>query len=148
MSGATTEAFVAQWCYGFDALRDHVQQYPPAWAEPITGIPAGEITDLARLYAQTKPAAIDFGNGIEHAAAASSAARSIAILIAITGNLDRPGGNIVPVGSTMPTPKNVHLRERYTQEWIDKLWGRSFPAPSSPFARGPLRHTTGLSTAS
>jgi anaerobic selenocysteine-containing dehydrogenase len=129
-------AFVAQWCHGFDALRDHVQQYPPFWAEPITGIAAGEIMDLARLYAQTKPAAIDFGNGIEHAASASSAARAIASLIAITGNFDRAGGNIVPVGGTMPTPKNVHLRERYTQEWIDKLVGPEFPRPYQPFREG------------
>ena len=130
------EAFVSQWCYGFEELRDHLQQYPPAWAEPITGIPAGEITDLARVYAQTKPAAIDFGNGIEHAASASSTARSIAILIAITGNLDRPGGNIAPVGSTMPTPKNVHLRERYTQELVDKLVAPEFPLPFQPFREG------------
>ena len=97
--------FVSRWCYGFDELREHIQEYPPSWAEPMTGVSAGEIREVARLYATTKPAAIDPGNGLEHAPSASDTARSIAILIAITGHFDRPGGNVVPVGSTMPMPE-------------------------------------------
>ena len=128
--------FVSQWCYGFDELRKHIQKYPPSWAEPITGVSAGEIREIARLYATTKPSAIDPGNGLEHATSASDAARAIAILIAITGNFDRRGGNVVPVGSTMPMPKDVHLRERYTQEWIDKLVAPEFPRPFQPFIEG------------
>ncbi|MEO0248645.1 MAG: molybdopterin-dependent oxidoreductase, partial [candidate division WOR-3 bacterium] len=128
--------FVAQWCYGFDELREHIQKYTPEWAEPITGVSADQIRQVARLYATTKCAAIDAGNGLEHARSASDAARSIAILMAITGHLDGPGGKIMPVGSTMPLPKNVHLRERYTQEWVDKLVAPEFPKPFQPFIEG------------
>ena len=130
------DAFVSKWCYGFEELREHVQQYPPEWAEPITGIPADRIKEISRMYATTKRAAIDPGNGLEHAPSASDATRSIAILIAITGHLDRPGGNIVPVGSTMPMPKSVHLKHRYTQEWVDKLVFPEFPRPFQPFFEG------------
>jgi anaerobic selenocysteine-containing dehydrogenase len=128
--------FVSQWCYGFEELRDHIQTYTPQWAETITGLPADQIKDIAREYATTERAAIDPGNGLEHAPSASDAVRSIAILMAITGHLDRPGGNIVPAGSTMPTPKSVHLKERYTQEWIDKLVAPEFPKPFQPFTEG------------
>jgi anaerobic selenocysteine-containing dehydrogenase len=128
--------FVSRWCYGFDELKDHIQKYPPSWAEPITGIPADRIRELARLYGSTHPSAIDLGNGLEHATSASDAARAIAILIAVTGNFDRPGGNIVPVGSTMPKPGDVHLRKRYTQEWIDKLVAPEFPKSLQPFIEG------------
>jgi anaerobic selenocysteine-containing dehydrogenase len=128
--------FVSQWCYGFDELKEHIQQYSPAWAEPITGIPADGIREVARLYATTKSATIDPGNGLEHATSASDAARSIAILIAITGHFDRRGGNFVPLGSTMPMPRDVHLRERYTQEWIDKLVAPEFPTPFQPYIEG------------
>jgi anaerobic selenocysteine-containing dehydrogenase len=128
--------FVSQWCYGFEELRDHIQPHTPQWAETITGLPADQIRDIAREYATTKRAAIDPGNGLEHAPSASDAVRSIAILIAITGHLDRPGGNIVPMGSTMPMPKSVHLKERYTQEWVDKLVAPEFPKPFQPFAEG------------
>jgi len=130
------ETFVSQHCYGFGELKDHIQKYTPDWAETITGLSADLIRDIARIYATTKQAAIDPGNGLEHAPAASDAVRAIAILIAITGHLDRPGGNIVPVGSTMPMPKGVHLRDRYTQEWVDKLVGPEFPKPFQPFIEG------------
>ena len=128
--------FVSRWCYGFDALKEHIQTYTPEWAEPITGLTAQEIEGVAREYAVTKRAAIDAGNGLEHAPGASDAVRSIAILMAITGHLDRPGCNVVPTGSTMPMPKTVHLRERYTQEWIDKLVGPEFPPAFQPFGEG------------
>jgi len=130
------ETFVSQHCYGFGELKDHIQKYTPDWAETITGLSADLIRDVARIYATTKQAAIDPGNGLEHAPAASDAVRAIAILIAITGHLDKPGGNIVPVGSTMPMPKGVHLRDRYTQEWVDKLVGPEFPKPFQPFIEG------------
>jgi anaerobic selenocysteine-containing dehydrogenase len=130
------EAFVSKWCYGFDKLKEHIQKYSPQWAESITGLPAYQIREIAQLYATTKGASIDLGNGIEHAASASDAARAIAILIAITGNLDRPGGNIVPAGSTMPEPKSVHLKEKYTQEWVEKLVAPEFPKPFEPFVEG------------
>ena len=130
------DAFVSRWCYGFEALKDHIERYSPEWAETVTGLTAGQIKEVSRLYATTKKAAIDPGNGLEHAVSASDAARAIAILIAITGHLDRPGGNIVRLGSTMTKPKSVHLKERYTQEWVDKLVYPEFPRPFQPFIEG------------
>jgi len=129
-------AFVSEWCYGFEELTAHIQKYTPAWAEPITGVPADQIKEVARLYATTKPAVVDTGYGFEHAPAASDAIRAVAILIAITGNLDRPGGNVAPLGSTMPKPKGVHLKGRYTPEWVEKLVAPEFPRPFQPFLEG------------
>lgn len=131
------KAFVKEWCYGYEQLVPHVQSYTPQWAQEITGIPAQQIIDLARTYATTPKATIDFGNGLEHARSASDTIRSIAILIAITGHLDRPGGNLFPApASTMPNPRSVHMKERYTQEWIDKLVGPEFPKAFQPFIEG------------
>lgn len=128
--------FVSRWTYGFEQLEEHIQQYPPEWAASITGLTVEQIQRVSRIYATTKPACIFNGNGLEHAPSCSDAVRAIAILMAITGNLDRPGGDIFPVGSTMPSPNNVHLRERYTQEWVDKLVGPEFPKPFQPFTEG------------
>ncbi len=128
--------FVSRWTYGFDQLKAHVQQYTPQWAAPITGLPVEQIEQVARLYATTKPACIYNGNGLEHAPSCNDAIRAIAILMAISGNLDRPGGDIFPVGSTMPAPRSVHLRERYTQEWVDNLLGPEFPKPFQPAFEG------------
>ena len=130
-------AFVKDWCYGFDQLKDHVQQYSPAWAEKITGVPAAQIQEVARLYANTPKAAIDCGNGLEHAPSANDAIRAIGALIAITGHLDKPGTNVWGGGGgNMPQPRGVHLRERYTQEWVDKLVGYEFPPALQPALEG------------
>nr|WP_320131362.1 molybdopterin-dependent oxidoreductase [uncultured Holophaga sp.] len=139
--GLVDRAFVEQWCHGYGELEDHVRQYPPEWAEAITGVPAAQIRELARLYATTPRACIDLGNGVEHAPSASDAIRAVAILIAITGHLDQPGGNVFggPMGalSTMPMPRDIMLRERYTPELLDKLVGPEFPRPFQPFIEGP-----------
>jgi len=128
--------FVSRWTYGFDRLEAHVQQYTPQWAARITGVPAEQIVQVARLYATTKPACILHGNGFEHAPGCTDAIRAVAILMAISGNLDRPGGDLFPAGSTMPAPRGVHLRERYTPEWVDKLLGPEFPKPFQPNVEG------------
>lgn len=134
--GLYDSAFVQEWCYGFDEFKEHVQQYTPEWAEPITGVPAAQIASVARQYATTPKAAIDTSNGCEHARAANDTLRSMAILIAITGHLDKPGGNVYRGGSTMPSPRGVHLRERYTQEWVDKLVGYEFAPYFQPWTEG------------
>ncbi len=46
--------------------------------------------------------ASDHGNKFEHAPACNNAISAVSTLMAITGNLDRPGGDIFPAGSTMP----------------------------------------------
>ena len=127
--------FVEQWCYGFDKLREHVRQYPPEWAETITGVPAEQIREVAREYATTPRAAIDVGNGVEHAPAACDAIRGIAMLMAVTGHVDRPGTNLLrrpPKNAT----KNITLRQRYTQEFVNKLVAPEFPVEFQPFMEG------------
>jgi anaerobic selenocysteine-containing dehydrogenase len=128
--------FVSRWTYGFDQLKAHVQKYTPQWAARVTGLPVKQIEQVARLYATTKPACIYHGNGFEHAPSCNDAIRAVAILMAISGNLDRPGGDVFSVGSTMPAPRSVHLRERYTQEWVDKLVGPEFPRSFQPGIEG------------
>jgi len=132
--------FVEQWCFGFEQLKAHVRKYSPEWAEGITGVGAQQIREVARLYATTPRASIDLGNGVEHAPSSNDAIRAVAILIAITGHLDRPGGNLFggPFGvpTTMPPPQDISLRGRFTREMVDKLVGPEFPKPFQPFVEG------------
>jgi anaerobic selenocysteine-containing dehydrogenase len=88
-----------------EALTQHLAQYTPEWAEKISGVPAGQIADVAREFAATKPACLISSraagahfNGVE-------TERAIQMLAAITGNIDNPGGrcrDIAPVW-TYPT---------------------------------------------
>ena len=95
--------FVNNYTYGYEQLAEHIKQYTPEWAQGITGIEAAEIRDAARTYALTKPASIQWGNGLDMNHNAFQTARAILILRAITGNLDCPGGDVLWV-----TPENLN----------------------------------------
>ena len=86
--------FVENHTYGFEDLALHVKHYSPETVSDITWVPAGLIRKAARLYAAAKPAALQWGNPIEHDVNAFDAARSLVCLMAICGYLEVPGGNI------------------------------------------------------
>jgi anaerobic selenocysteine-containing dehydrogenase len=90
--GIYDKEFVGQYTEGFGMLSEHVRQFPPEWAEPITGISAGTIRKLAREFAEAKPACLCDGNGLDMYANVTDACRSIAILEGICGYVDVPGG--------------------------------------------------------
>ena len=133
--------FVDAWCFGYLELLEHIRQYPPVWGEKITGVPAEQICQVARLYARTPAAAIDLGNGVEHAPSSNDAIRAVAILMASTGHLDRPGGILLgggPMGSLsgIPRPRSLNMPERYTPALVDKLVAPEFPKEFQPFLEG------------
>ncbi len=86
--------FVEKYTHGFDDLREHLKAYPPEKMAEVTWVPADKIRQAARMYAEAKPAALQWGNAIEHDVNAFDAVRSLACLMAICGNLEIPGGNV------------------------------------------------------
>lgn len=88
------QKFVENWTHGFSELADHVKSYTPEKMSEITWVPAGVIREAARLYAESHPAAIQWGNPIEQNIHTFHTARALICLMAICGNLDIPGGNI------------------------------------------------------
>jgi len=93
--GIYDKDFVKNWTVGFDKLAEHVKQYTPEEAERVTGVAAGDIRRIARLYATTKPACLNAGQKIEQTAAGFHTARSIVMLQVLTGNIDVPGGGLL-----------------------------------------------------
>ena len=86
--------FVEKWTHGFEDLAEHVKQYTPEKVSEITWVPADLIRETARLYAESKPAVIQWGNPIEHNINTFDTTRALICLMAITGNLDIAGGNV------------------------------------------------------
>jgi anaerobic selenocysteine-containing dehydrogenase len=84
--------FVEKYTVGFDRLTEHVKKYSPEYAEEVTGIPAESIVELSRLFASTKPACLDRREGVLHHTNSTHTLRAMAILLAITGNVDTLGG--------------------------------------------------------
>jgi anaerobic selenocysteine-containing dehydrogenase len=86
--------FVNQWVVGFEEIQRHVEAMPPKRAEEITSVPSAQIMELARLYAKTEGALIHDGNGLDMHTNGVDMVRVICLLIALTGNIDKPGGNV------------------------------------------------------
>lgn len=85
--------FTENWCNGFDKLAEHVKQFTPEWAAPITGLPVEQIYQIARMMGTISPMGISYGNGIgDQANDGNWACICICLIEAITGNLDIPGG--------------------------------------------------------
>ncbi len=88
------QEFVEKYTYGFEDLAQQTKRYSPEAVSEITWVPADLIRQAARMYAAAKPAALQLGNAIEHSVYVFDSARSLVCLMAITGNLEVPGGNI------------------------------------------------------
>ena len=95
--GLYDAAFVAKHTLGFEQLSAHVRPYTPAWAAERTGLGAERIVTLARRYAATKPAMILLGGSSMHKGANGwQAARAVACLPGLTGNVGKPGSGFGP----------------------------------------------------
>lgn len=86
--------FVKNWTHGYDELLHHVKKYSPEITESQTGISPDILRKAARMYAEFKPAAIQWGNGIEQTLNNFDCCRAIICMMALTGNIDCPGSNI------------------------------------------------------
>ena len=87
--------FVEKWTYGFDELRERCKDWTPKKVSEICWIPEEDIVAAARMYAQAKPATIQWGLPIDQAVWGIPSAMAINALWTITGNVDIPGGNII-----------------------------------------------------
>jgi len=87
--------FVEYWCYGFEALAERAKTMTPEQAGEICGIDPDYIRDAARMYANAKPASIQWGLAFDQKANGLQLSQCAVILMALTGNLDVPGGQIL-----------------------------------------------------
>src|SRR5207237_9434272 len=96
--------YVERYTAGFDELRAKVREWTPQRAAELTGIAAGEIVNLAREYATTRPAAIRVNYGVQRSERGAMAIRAIALLPALVGSWKEAGG-----GLQLSTSQAFHL---------------------------------------
>ncbi|NMA68563.1 MAG: molybdopterin-dependent oxidoreductase [Desulfitobacterium sp.] len=123
--GLADYEFVYEHCVGFDELTEHIEQYTPEWAEPITGVSADLIREGARMYATSKPGNIQWGVAIDQIGKPAGAAmHARAILRAITGNLDCPGADLLTGPSQeFITDEEMELNDMLPEEQRKKQLG-------------------------
>jgi predicted molibdopterin-dependent oxidoreductase YjgC len=95
--GLIDEEFIATRTTGFDAFLEHLQPFTPAWAAPITGLPAADIETAALLYGQADKAAIYYTLGITEHICGVDNVQSLCNLALMTGNLGREGTGVNPM---------------------------------------------------
>ena len=87
--------YIAQYTSGWDALRERALQWPPERAAQVCGLDVAQITDLARDWGNTKPAAIRLNYGMQRVRGGGNAVRAIACLPALTGAWRHRAGGVL-----------------------------------------------------
>ena len=82
---------------GFEALAESVKEYTPEAVEKITGVPAEDIVEAARLYAQSPNASILYAMGITQHATGTNNVLALANLAMATGQIGKPSSGVNPL---------------------------------------------------
>ena len=81
-----------------DELRRFVAAYPPELVAGVCGVPAEQIIELAHEFATADSATVHMSTGVNQGRQGTLAYWLVHMLGFVTGNLDRPGGNVFAPG--------------------------------------------------
>ena len=91
------EDFIAQRTEGFNEYVESLEQYTPEWAETVSGVPADDIREAARIYAKAERAAIYWGMGISQSTHGTDNTLSLVNLAMMCGHLGKSGTGVNPL---------------------------------------------------
>ena len=87
--------YLANHTLGWEQLRARALAWTPERAAQVCGIPVRQITELARDYGTTRPAAIRLNYGMQRVHGGGNAARLVACLPALTGAWRHRAGGLL-----------------------------------------------------
>ncbi len=120
--------FVEHHIHGWEPFKERVMKdYPLEKVAEITWVDKDLIRQAARMYATTKPACIHWGVPTEQTINCVNYTRSTTGLMAITGNLDAPGGNALFVNPpTRTVAEFARHRDLSPEQQAKRLGGDQF----------------------
>lgn len=137
--GLYDEDFIAQRTEGFNEYLESLEQYTPEWAEEVSGVPAEQIRQAARIYANAKRAAIYWGMGISQSTHGTDNTLSLVNLALMCGHVGKSGTGLNPlrgqnnvqgcsdsgglpnVFTAYQRVDNPDIRQRFEQYWGTRL---------------------------
>ena len=137
--GLTDESFVASRCEGFDEWAEFIarEENSPEAVESITGVPAEDLREAARLYATGGNGAIYYGLGVTEHSQGSTMVMGMANLAMVTGNIGRDGVGVNPLRGQNNVQGSCdmgsfphelsgyrHVADDAVREVFEKLWER------------------------
>jgi formate dehydrogenase major subunit len=133
--GLADQDFIAKRANNFEALRENVKGYSPEAMEPICGIPAQTLREVARAFAKAKSAMILWGMGVSQHVHGTDNARCLIALVTVTGQIGKPGSGLHPLrgqnnvqGASdaglipMMFPNYQRVTNKEAHAWFEKFW--------------------------
>ncbi len=133
--GLADQDFIAKRASNYEALRDNVKGYSPEAMEPICGIPAQTLREVARAFAKAKGAMILWGMGISQHVHGTDNARCLIALVTVTGQIGKPGSGLHPLrgqnnvqGASdaglipMMFPNYQRVDDKDVHAWFENFW--------------------------
>lgn len=135
------QAYIDQRTENFEALVKTIASCTPELTEKITGVPAADIIEAARIYAQADRAGIYYTMGITQHTSGTNNVLALANLALMTGNLGKHGAGLNPLrgqnnvqGSSdmgclpqlLPGYKKVD--DDQGRAHLENLWNTSLPS--------------------
>ena len=133
--GLADEAFVRERASNYEALRENVRGYSPEAMEPICGVPARTLREVARAFAKAKGAMILWGMGVSQHVHGTDNARCLIALASVTGQIGKPGSGLHPLrgqnnvqGASdaglipMMLPNYQRVDNAAARSWFEDFW--------------------------
>ncbi|TCT04071.1 nitrate reductase [Paralcaligenes ureilyticus] len=83
--------YIAQHTEGFDALKQRIHDFTPKSAEELCGVPAADIVQCARWFAQSKSTLSLYTMGLNQSSSGTAKNAALIHLHLATGQIGRPG---------------------------------------------------------
>lgn len=100
--------FVNEYTIGFNQLKERAKEYTLERVSEITWIPVDKIKQAAVMFAKYRPAALYHRMGTNMNTNNVQNLRAIDCLHALMGDIDMPGGNLLPSPSPYPRPASFY----------------------------------------
>ncbi|AHY47864.1 Molybdopterin oxidoreductase [Rubrobacter radiotolerans] len=138
--GLENREFIDRATENFEALAEKVREYTPEYAEEVTGVPADDIRELARLYATSERATLNWTLGITEFHNGLDRVFSLINLGLLTGHVGKYGSGLNPLrgqnnvqgGGDMGALPNrlvggFDWDEESVQDAFAEVWGAPIP---------------------
>ena len=134
--GLADQDFISKRASNYEALKENVKGYSPEAMEPICGIPAQTLREVARAFAKAKGAMILWGMGVSQHVHGTDNARCLIALVTVTGQIGKPGSGLHPLrgqnnvqGASdaglipMMFPNYQRVTNKAAHAWFEDFWG-------------------------
>src|SRR4051812_8440557 len=115
---------IAEHVNGLDDVRGLAAGFSPEAVSDHCGVPADDIRTLARELASAPTAAVYGRIGTSTVEFGTLGSWLVDVINILTGNLDRPGGGMVPLGPALPAPRSAKPGRGFkTGRWHSRVSG-------------------------